>query len=89
MDNPLLFDDPSFSIVPLSGEVFPNGYLEVAVRFKPSHATAYMATAYCDVTGRVSRLPILFKVSSQYPLSLSLSSLSVIHQIAFVWTLVL
>lgn len=33
---------------------------EITVTFEPDHAREYKATAYCDVGGRSSRLPIQF-----------------------------
>jgi hydrocephalus-inducing protein len=60
-DGPLRFSDPNFSIEPAFGEIWPGGSVEVDVRFRPNIATMYGATAFCEVTGRVTRLPVLFK----------------------------
>jgi len=54
----LLFHDDVVRIEPLEGDVWPNSSTDVTVIFQPDNATDVMRTAFCDVTGRESRLPL-------------------------------
>ncbi|KAK9824158.1 hypothetical protein WJX72_008157 [[Myrmecia] bisecta] len=53
-----LFGDDYFSIVPVEGSIWPQGEMEITVLFRPDHAKAYEATAFCEVEGRAERLPL-------------------------------
>ncbi|KAL0040642.1 hypothetical protein WJX79_000331 [Trebouxia sp. C0005] len=55
-----LFSDTSFQVSPAQGSIWPGMEAEITVTFEPDHAREYKATAYCDVGGRSSRLPIQF-----------------------------
>ena len=54
----MLFDDEVFSIQPQEGDIWPNSKAEINVIFKPTEARSFTRTAYCDITGRESRLPL-------------------------------
>jgi len=54
----LLFIDDIVRIEPLEGEIWPNSSAEVTVIFQPDVASEFTQTAFCDVTGRESRLPL-------------------------------
>jgi hydrocephalus-inducing protein len=54
----MLFADEVMKIEPAEGEIWPNSSTEVQVIFKPEQAQTYTRTAFCDVTGRESRLPL-------------------------------
>lgn len=41
--------------------MWPNSHAEISVIFCPDAATSYTRVAYCDVTGRESRLPLKIK----------------------------
>ena len=53
-----LFSDASFQLSPAQGSIWPGMEAEITVLFQPDHAKEYKATAYCEVGGRASRLPI-------------------------------
>jgi len=53
-----LFSDSSFQLSPAQGSIWPGMEAEITVIFQPNHAKEYKATAYCEVGGRASRLPI-------------------------------
>ncbi len=53
-----MFSDTSFQLSPAQGSIWPGMEAEITVTFEPDHAREYKATAYCDVGGRASRLPI-------------------------------
>ena len=55
-----LFSDTSFQVSPAQGSIWPGMEAEITVTFEPDHAREYKATAYCDVGGRASRLPVQF-----------------------------
>ncbi|CAL1528045.1 unnamed protein product [Lymnaea stagnalis] len=57
-NDPHLFEDDIITIEPAEGDIWPNSTFEVMVIFKPREATSYTITAYCDITGRESRLPL-------------------------------
>jgi len=54
----LLFIDDVVRIEPLHGEVWPQSSAEITVIFRPDSASDVTRTAFCDVTGRESRLPL-------------------------------
>jgi len=54
----MLFHDDVVRIEPLEGDVWPNSSTEVTVIFRPDTVTDVTRTAFCDVTGRESRLPL-------------------------------
>ncbi|NXK86342.1 HYDIN protein, partial [Formicarius rufipectus] len=56
--DPMLFVDDIFTIEPLEGEIRPNSSEEITVTFKPRDARIYKRTAYCDISGRETRLPL-------------------------------
>nr|XP_032813560.1 hydrocephalus-inducing protein homolog isoform X3 [Petromyzon marinus] len=56
--NPMHFSSDVISIEPLEGDIWPNSSAEITVIFKPQEARVYQHTAYCDVTGRETRLPL-------------------------------
>ncbi len=73
-----LFDDPVFCIAPLEGDIWPHSSLELSVVFRPDVAQTYSRTAYCEVTGRESRLPLrLTGVGAGPKVQLSIESLDV------------
>ena len=53
-----LFQHSAFQISPEQGSIWPGMEAEITVTFQPDHAKEYKATAYCEVGGRASRLPI-------------------------------
>ncbi|XP_059164892.1 hydrocephalus-inducing protein homolog isoform X11 [Physella acuta] len=60
-NDPQLFEDDVISIMPVEGDIWPNATFEITIIFKPREATQYTKTAYCDITGRESRLPLRIK----------------------------
>ncbi|XP_068693384.1 hydrocephalus-inducing protein homolog [Montipora foliosa] len=54
----MLYNDSIITIDPVEGEIWPNSQAEINIIFKPQDAQSYARTAYCDVTGRESRLPL-------------------------------
>ena len=56
--DPMLFDDDVIKIEPVEGDIWPNSNFEVNIIFKPREAIQYTRTAFCDITGRQSRLPL-------------------------------
>lgn len=59
----LCFDYMTISFKPIfclfqEGDIWPNSTAELTVVFKPKEAKSYQRTAYCDITGRESRLPL-------------------------------
>ncbi|XP_069735049.1 LOW QUALITY PROTEIN: hydrocephalus-inducing protein homolog [Phaenicophaeus curvirostris] len=70
---PMLFSDDVFSIEPMEGDVLPNSLIEINVTFKPQEATFYQKMAYCDISGRETRLPLFIEaegIESQLRLNL-------------------
>jgi len=57
-DNKMLFADDVVKIDPPEGDIWPNSSCEVTIVFKPDKAETYNRTAFCDITGRESRLPL-------------------------------
>ena len=54
----MLFSDDVIKIEPVNGDIWPNSTAEINVVFRPDEAKTYTRTAFCDVTGRESRLPL-------------------------------
>ncbi|XP_069113582.1 hydrocephalus-inducing protein homolog isoform X2 [Argopecten irradians] len=54
----MLFNDDVVKVEPVEGDIWPNSSFEVNVIFKPREAQSYTRTAFCDITGRESRLPL-------------------------------
>ncbi|XP_063267034.1 hydrocephalus-inducing protein homolog isoform X2 [Prinia subflava] len=67
-EDPMLFSDDIFSIEPLEGEIGPYCSAEIKVTFKPLEAREYRRVAYCDISGRGSRLPLHLRGEGQGPL---------------------
>uniref|UniRef100_A0A8C3UHV0 HYDIN/VesB/CFA65-like Ig-like domain-containing protein n=1 Tax=Catharus ustulatus TaxID=91951 RepID=A0A8C3UHV0_CATUS len=67
-EDPMLFSDDVFSIEPMEGEIGPNCSAEVKVTFKPLEALEYQCVAYCNISGRESRLPLHLTAQGQGPL---------------------
>lgn len=77
-NKPFHFDDNVFLIQPIEGDIWPNSSVEVSVIFRPDFAQTYNKTAYCEVTGRESRLPLrLHGVGSGPKVQLSIENLDV------------
>lgn len=57
-DNKMLFADDVVKIDPPEGDIWPNSSAEITIVFKPDKAETYNRTAFCDITGRESRLPL-------------------------------
>jgi len=54
----MLFTDEIVKIEPLEGDVWPNSTTEINIIFRPDAARDYSRMAFCDITGRESRLPL-------------------------------
>ena len=52
------FIDDIFDISPVSGTIYPDSEIEIAVIFRPDVAGDYRCLAYLDVSGREDRLPL-------------------------------
>ena len=65
--DPMLFVSGSFAIEPARGEIYPGGYCELTVVFSPQSVGNLSATAYCEVAGRESRLPLMLQGSGLGP----------------------
>jgi hydrocephalus-inducing protein len=57
-NKPFHFDDTVFFIQPIEGEIWPNSSIDVSIVFKPDYAQTYNKIAFCEITGRESRLPL-------------------------------
>ena len=57
-DDEMVFSDDIVVIEPISGEIWPNSFTTITVMFKPDEAKNYSRMAYCDITGRETRLPL-------------------------------
>lgn len=57
----LLFEHDAFVIEPVSGEIYPGGSCEMTIVFRPDAVGDISATAFCEVSGRQSRLPLLIQ----------------------------
>ncbi|NXA90948.1 HYDIN protein, partial [Melanocharis versteri] len=67
-EDPLLFSDDIFFIEPMEGEIGPNCSAEIKVTFKPVEALEYQNVAYCNISGRETRLPLRLRGEGQGPL---------------------
>jgi hydrocephalus-inducing protein len=63
--DPFVFSDNVFQIIPTEGVVWPKSSTEVNVIFSPDVAGLTSKIAYCEVSGRESRLPLQIKVYYQ------------------------
>ncbi len=63
----MLFVDDVIRIEPVEGDIWPNSSAEVRVTFRPTEAKTYTCTAFCDVTGRESRLPLRISGAAMGP----------------------
>uniref|UniRef100_U3JZ08 HYDIN/VesB/CFA65-like Ig-like domain-containing protein n=1 Tax=Ficedula albicollis TaxID=59894 RepID=U3JZ08_FICAL len=52
----------------LEGEIGPNRCAKIKVTFKPLEELEYRSVAYCDISGRESRLPLRLRGEGQGPL---------------------
>ena len=57
-DDTMVFSDDIIVLEPISGEIWPNSSTNITVMFKPTEAKNYTRMAYCDITGRETRLPL-------------------------------
>jgi hydrocephalus-inducing protein len=57
-NKPLHFDDDVFFIQSIEGDIWPQSSAEINIIFKPDYAQTYNRVAFCEVTGRESRLPL-------------------------------
>ena len=57
-DNKMLFADDVVKIEPPEGDIWPNSSAEITIVFRPDKAETYNRTAFCDITGRETRLPL-------------------------------
>ena len=55
------YNNSNFEFDPPSGEIWPSGFVDFVAYFKPQDAMAYSTTAYLEVVGRSSRLPIFIR----------------------------
>ena len=63
----LLFEDDVIKLDPVEGDIWPNSSAEITVVFKPHQAQTYTRTAFCDITGRESRLPLRIRGDGNGP----------------------
>lgn len=66
-DDNMVFSDDVVRIEPVEGDIWPNSSAEVTIIFKPDKAQTYTRTAFCDITGRESRLPLRVTGSGMGP----------------------
>jgi hypothetical protein len=57
-----LFEHENFTVEPKVGSIWPNSFVDVKVSFTSKRASEYQTTAFCEVEGRESRLPLVLKV---------------------------
>lgn len=73
-----LFEDSVFYLQPIEGDIWPNSSVDVNVIFRPDFAQTYNKIAYCEVTGRESRLPLrLSGIGNGPKVQLSIETLDV------------
>ncbi|XP_068874988.1 hydrocephalus-inducing protein homolog [Aphelocoma coerulescens] len=65
--DPMLFSEDIFSIEPLEGEIGPHCSAKIKVTFKPQEALEYQSVAYCNITGRETRLPLKLRGKGKGP----------------------
>ena len=74
----MLFVDDVVHIDPLEGDIWPQSSIDVSVVFRPERAETYSRTAFCEVTGRESRLPLRVRGEGVGPkVSLSFDQLDI------------
>jgi hypothetical protein len=56
-----LFDHEAFSLSPLEGVVWPGASLEVMVTFHPNGPLNYEVYTFCEIFGKVDRVPLLLR----------------------------
>ena len=56
--NSYFFEDEVFFLQPIEGDIWPNSNIDVSIIFKPDFAQTYNRVAFCEITGRESRLPL-------------------------------
>lgn len=77
-NNSYFFEDDVFFIQPIEGEIWPNSSVDVNIIFKPDFAQTYTRVAFCEITGRESRLPLrLTGLGSGPKVQLSIETLDV------------
>ncbi len=77
-NNNYFFEDEVFFIQPIEGDIWPNSSVDINVIFKPDYAQTYNRTAFCEIIGRESRLPLrLTGVGSGPKVQLSIENLDV------------
>lgn len=77
-NKPYHFEDAVFFIQPIEGDIWPNSSIDVSIVFKPDYAQAYNKTAFCEITGRESRLALrLFGNGVGPKIQLSIENLDV------------
>ncbi|KAL3860158.1 hypothetical protein ACJMK2_010318 [Sinanodonta woodiana] len=54
----MIFNDDVVKFEPAEGDIWPNSSFEANIIFRPREAKSYTRTAFCDITGRESRLPL-------------------------------
>ncbi|XP_066413809.1 hydrocephalus-inducing protein-like [Molothrus aeneus] len=67
-EDSMLFSSDIFFIEPMEGEIGPHCSAEIKVIFKPLEALGYQSMAYCNISGRESRLPLHLRGEGQGPL---------------------
>lgn len=50
--------DGAFSVDPAEGDIWPGCSCDVVIIFRPMTIESFTAVAFCDITGRESRLPL-------------------------------
>lgn len=58
MEEVVSYVDGAFSIYPSEGDIWPKCSQDFSIIFQPVAAKSYETVAFCDVTGRGSRLPL-------------------------------
>ncbi|XP_072135349.1 hydrocephalus-inducing protein homolog isoform X2 [Mobula birostris] len=66
-DDKMLLSDDTLFIEPVEGDVWPNSTAEISIICRPQQAKVFQWTAYCDVTGRETRLPLRIKAEGMGP----------------------
>ncbi|XP_061450040.1 hydrocephalus-inducing protein homolog isoform X1 [Rhineura floridana] len=66
-EDSMLFNNNTFTIEPVEGDVWPNSTTEISVIFRPQEAGVYNRTVYCDISGRETRLPLRIKGEAMAP----------------------
>ncbi|KAF0682818.1 Aste57867_25117 [Aphanomyces stellatus] len=58
VEDPMQFLDDCFSLEPASGKIWAHSETEITATFSPHTAAIYSCTAFLDVSGRDTRLPL-------------------------------